>query len=226
MNAISPVPVEATLEMAVALLAQVFDSLPRSSAERALGRTALEAARAPVRMGGARPFDPDALEVTLAAIVRAVGIGPALRLADAHGGERIYIPRAANLQESHRLVGLLGLDAAFALARAFGGDRLKIPKCRRMADRRRREEIGRRYAGGDTARALAREFGMTEDSVYRVVRNRRHCPFVDVPAEPRVRQFETLDLFADDSPRTMHGPFLQQLDQRGDDGDAAHHHCA
>lgn len=63
----------------------------------------------------------------LAEIAEAAGPIAAVRLAQAKGGARVYIPREGRLADDHWLIQALGMDAARAIVARYGGDTLEIP---------------------------------------------------------------------------------------------------
>lgn len=90
-------------------------------------------------------------------------IGPeaTLRLIEAFGGTRLYVPKAPN--QGSRLAHAIGLDAARALATAWGRDTMLVPIARAWRVRVYR-------ARGDTYAAIARRLGIREDSVWKILR--------------------------------------------------------
>ncbi len=101
----------------------------------------------------------------------AQGLGPdaALRLADAYGGRRIYIPTPRRLAKRRKFVEALGTELAMWLARRCGGDRLHIPMGaapRRVA---RNRAILRAYDLGMSISEIAEGHGLTDRSVERIL---------------------------------------------------------
>ena len=170
------------LGTAVAELERALQALAPGSEPWHFARTALVAARlalgcprqaggeAALRalawQGGGKGLDP---------IVRLIGPGQALRLVEAYGGTRVFVPRAEHLGEAHPLARLLGLADALAVARAVGAALLKVPTCKAVFEEVRSAQMAYRHAHGETAAALAREFQMTEDSVYRLLARYREA---------------------------------------------------
>ena len=62
----------------------------------------------------------------LSIVVKAAGIESAVAMAEAFGGQRIYIPAKAG--DDHPLVRVGGRKAAQALINAFGGELVVFPK--------------------------------------------------------------------------------------------------
>jgi len=58
-------------------------------------------------------------------IQRLLGLRATLAVIDAHGGTRLYIPKA--LAIDHPLIGLVGVDAASRLVTEWGGEELEVP---------------------------------------------------------------------------------------------------
>ena len=53
---------------------------------------------------------PDTLPGMLSIVARIAGVDAALRLAEAHGGTRLYVPR--DVRPGHELARVLGVQAA------------------------------------------------------------------------------------------------------------------
>jgi hypothetical protein len=96
----------------------------------------------------------------LAWLTDLVGPAPLLRLIEAHGGTRLYIPKDPN--QGMPIARLLGLDQARALAQRCGGDFLKVPLARNWRVRLYR-------ARGDSYPAIARALGITESQVSKIL---------------------------------------------------------
>jgi len=101
-------------------------------------------------------------------IRECIGAAMASRLIVNFGGCRVYIPQPPRMCAHHALARLLGLGAAMQLARAFGGGAVKVPTGHWAVLNARNAVIRERYQAGETAAALAREFGLAEESVYRI----------------------------------------------------------
>ena len=80
-----------------------------------------------------------------------------LRLIEAHGGTRIYVPKAPS--DSSPLVASIGMAAAQALAGIRGGEDFKVPLARWWRARILK-------AGGASYPAIARALGVTERAVH------------------------------------------------------------
>ena len=100
-------------------------------------------------------------------IVSLIGERAALRLMEAWGGIRLHVPE--HITPGHILSRRIGFDAARKLAEAFGGTQIPVPRGAHAIRERRNEEIRRRYAAGESAAKIAREFKMTERWVYQIV---------------------------------------------------------
>jgi Mor family transcriptional regulator len=101
-------------------------------------------------------------------LVAAIGLPAALRLAEAFGGRRIYLPRPGHIVASHALPAAIGIDAANALCAQWPSTYAAVPFCadrvREMRDRavwRARAEL--------TVRELAEKFQTTERTIYRIL---------------------------------------------------------
>ena len=107
------------------------------------------------------------LPAVLREIAETCGLGAALSLLQAYGGQRIYVP--ARCPDGHRLVRLLGREAADALAAAFGPGPLDLPRHARAGYAARVAETHRLTAAGQSANQIAR----SQDVTRRTVFNRR-----------------------------------------------------
>lgn len=63
----------------------------------------------------------------LAQVAQAAGLEAAVRLAQARGGGRAYIPAPEALHDRHWLVLAVGMEAALAIASALGGNEVEVP---------------------------------------------------------------------------------------------------
>ena len=126
----------------------------------------VQVAREPAR-GGA-DLRPDSL---LGDLTLAIGIGAAARLAHACGGRRVYIPATPSARD--QMSRSIGLEAAVRLARLYGGERVMIPADPERALRRARIVAMRRH--GWSISAIARETGVSERYVYKVLAARKNA---------------------------------------------------
>ena len=92
----------------------------------------------------------------LAWIAEHLGAIGALKLIEAFGGVRIYVPRKPPARSP--LAHALGLADARRLAAAYGGDTIKVPLARAWRLRLYRD-VGMSYA------EIARKLGMTQEGV-------------------------------------------------------------
>jgi hypothetical protein len=101
-----------------------------------------------------------------------IGLAAALELVSKCGGTREYIPMPSELSgrdpAASRLARFIGIEAAQKLAAMRGGDRIDVPRCAGLLRQRRDLEIVRRLDAGETARSLAREFCLTERSIWTI----------------------------------------------------------
>lgn len=90
----------------------------------------------------------------------AIGAEALLRLIEAYGGTRLYIPQEPT--EDTLLAQVVGLRAARSLAKSLGWGTLKVPLARNWRVRLYRHR-------GDSYAAIARRLGMTESTVGKIL---------------------------------------------------------
>jgi hypothetical protein len=108
----------------------------------------------------------------LAWLVDLVGARPALRLIEARGGTRVYVPRTP--AEGSALVRDVGLAPAQALAAAYGGETITVPVARHWRVREYR-------AAGLSYAAIARKLGCHEDTVWRLLKSAGETSQLSLP---------------------------------------------
>lgn len=123
-------------------------------------------------MNSENPQDWDwtRLPRVLKEIAEVVGLPAADALSRRWGGQKLYIPK--NPKKDGELMQLLGTPAASALGHHFGGEVLTIPFGSEAWRALRHQEIQRRYKR-ESAAEIARDFGMHERSIHRIVRSGR-----------------------------------------------------
>ncbi|MFN3676183.1 MAG: hypothetical protein ACK4TC_09400 [Sphingomonas pseudosanguinis] len=92
-------------------------------------------------------------------LVELIGEAAFVRLAEAFGGTRLYIPN--KLTPDHEIVEAVGKDAAILLVERFAPDQLKVPLAREIRARHYR-------ARGWSNTRIARALGITERGVERL----------------------------------------------------------
>jgi len=113
------------------------------------------------------PALEELLPKDLAAIAQEVGVAEAIRLAEAFGGTRLYVPREERLHEAHPIVEAIGLPAARKLARAFKTETFELPLARAYLRRIKHRAMREAFASS-SASTVARRFNTTRRSVFRV----------------------------------------------------------
>lgn len=116
---------------------------------------------------------PDAISVealpeSLQEVAGLIGLPATMRIIERWGGTRLSVPVRAD-DAAHPLARVIGVPAMQQLSERMGGLTLNVPSCALARRRARDAEIRRRYAAGETAAALAREHGITERHVWRIV---------------------------------------------------------
>src|SRR5262249_45522523 len=95
-------------------------------------------------------------------LVEILGVPLALKFAERFGGRGLSLPQPERLKAESALAALLGFPAAQKLAFEWRGLEVMVPKCRDWMLARRNAEIRARHDGGQSMRALAEAFGLTE----------------------------------------------------------------
>ncbi len=93
-------------------------------------------------------------------LTNIIGADAALRMIEAHGGTRVYVPKDINQNSAARLA--LPLPEARRLGEAYGGEHILVPIARAWRVRMYR-------AAGMTYPAIARKLGITERAVGRIL---------------------------------------------------------
>lgn len=99
-------------------------------------------------------------------IIRAIGLGAAMKLVERFGGVRIYLPLPQNIGPENEVAAAIGVEAARKLAALWAQERPSIPLARRHLRTIVKDEI-RREKGTLTVPELARKFETTERNIYR-----------------------------------------------------------
>lgn len=99
----------------------------------------------------------------LRAIAELIGLPAALRLVEARGGRRLYVP--AGVAPEHALVQIVGEAAAAELCRAYAGECLEIPRAVGYATAVRNADIRQRRSQGVSQSTLAGEHRLTERQI-------------------------------------------------------------
>ena len=79
------------------------------------------------------------------------------------------------LKEGHReLARIIGIDNLFRLAREYGGTSVYIPSVDELNKIQKYISISEGIAEGVSAKKLARHYGVSESTVYKLARNREN----------------------------------------------------
>ncbi|WP_281545872.1 Mor transcription activator family protein [Grimontia sp. SpTr1] len=105
-------------------------------------------------------------------IAEVIGAAAAVRLGQAMGGARVYVPQT--LKPDHPLVLILGRETAEKLSYYYGGDTFDVPSkvlYRHVRDALIRDAYHSMPPGeGNRADILAREYGISRRHVMNIVR--------------------------------------------------------
>ncbi|WP_288582002.1 helix-turn-helix domain-containing protein [uncultured Methylobacterium sp.] len=104
------------------------------------------------------------LPPVLRTIADAAGVTAALKLAQAKGGTRIYVPH--RVTEGHWLTDLVGFAAAQEIARLYAGENIDIPLGMTGAAQNARRTAREALDAGASVAQAARAAGVTERTVY------------------------------------------------------------
>lgn len=107
-------------------------------------------------------------------LLRLLGPAGLIRLVEAHGGTRLYIPASP---ERGKLADELGIEIVSKLSRRFGPDYISVPLARELRARHYR-------AAGLSNADIARKLGLAESAVNRLFRRMENLP-VKGSGDPR-----------------------------------------
>lgn len=91
-------------------------------------------------------------------VARIIGLPATIKLAKAHGGRFVYVPKQVSLD--HPLCHLIGAQACAALVAEYGGERLDVAKCDRAAQALRNQLIREKRREASQS-DVAGQFGLT-----------------------------------------------------------------
>jgi len=111
-------------------------------------------------------IDESLLPPMLQELVRACGLRATMELVRHYGGVRIYVPE--RLDSSHPIVRVMGQRGARALSHIYARETISVPLATSALRETRRRRIRAEY-GRKSAAQLAREHGLTERSIWRIV---------------------------------------------------------
>lgn len=100
-------------------------------------------------------------------MAEVIGLEAALGVVRRFGGTRLWLPLV--LAEDHPLAREIGLAQAKRLSRHYCLEAISIPTCKGAFRAMRNRGICERYRAGETAAALAREYGLHERMIWKIV---------------------------------------------------------
>lgn len=103
-------------------------------------------------------------------MVTVIGLAAAVKLVEARGGQRIFVPR--KVPAGHWLAELLGLTKANQLAQHFnhqGGNHIDLPAAARLHQAQRNAMIAKMAAEKKSANEIAAAANITRRHVFRLV---------------------------------------------------------
>ncbi|GJD97737.1 Mor transcription activator family protein [Methylobacterium iners] len=107
------------------------------------------------------------LPPVLREIADVSNVAAALKLAQAKGGTRIYVPR--KISEGHWLAELLGMEAANAVRKLYGGENIDVPLGLSGALQSARRTARQALDDGASVSQAARAAGLTERTIYNLM---------------------------------------------------------
>ncbi|PWE52136.1 helix-turn-helix domain-containing protein [Metarhizobium album] len=133
------------------------------------------------------------LPALLVEIADVIGLPAALKLAEAKGGQQVFIPN--QVEPDHWLAQLLGLNDAQQLASYFthetGAKGIVVPKAEALRYGRRMELVKKLLAEGRSANDIAARANLTRRDVFRKkqqLRERQQLPQLDLFADKKIDQ--------------------------------------
>ena len=122
-------------------------------------------------------------------LLEVIGADALLKLIEARGGTRVYIP---DDPENSGMPGLIGAEAAQALTKHYGRGSITVPlaKAWRAAHYRRVEALSHA--------AIAMKLGMSEDAVQKLLRRSLAPPSTERPSQSGDRAPLQTELFPTD----------------------------
>jgi Mor family transcriptional regulator len=101
-------------------------------------------------------------------IAALIGLPGTLRLVEAYGGVRLYVPK--RIDAEHALAQLLGVESATQLAEVYGGElHFDIPRAVVATRAARDKSIRAERAAGSSHRALALQYRLSERQIRNVL---------------------------------------------------------
>jgi len=96
-----------------------------------------------------------------------IGLPATLTLVEHYGGIHVKVP--SRYFDTNELVRVVGHKATSLLVRRYGGTTLYIAKADGVLRALRNMEIAARFDGGARAHRLAREFGLSERQIWKIL---------------------------------------------------------
>lgn len=109
----------------------------------------------------------DDLPPRLAALAQRLGLAATLRLVEARGGTRVYVPETVN--EEHWLARLLGREAMAALVTLHGREFVDIDRGAGALRAARDRHIVARSRAGQSSMTLALQYHLTQRQVFNIL---------------------------------------------------------
>lgn len=105
------------------------------------------------------------LPASIDMIAETIGVRLALKIVEVYGGVEVSFPSRPH--DEHPVIVALGKDDGYAICKYMNGNTLSVPHCR--PPRSARADIARMEAEGRSDREIARQLGLTQRWVRKVL---------------------------------------------------------
>lgn len=118
------------------------------------------------------PAIRDALPALAREMIQVMGEEPTLKLIAELGGVFLVVPETKQRRSPRfeRLAEIVGTGAATAFVARWGGVEIQVPRCAGALRMLRNRSIVQGYSAGRRPGDLARQFGLTERHVFKILK--------------------------------------------------------
>ena len=100
-------------------------------------------------------------------LAEVVGLKTALKIVEARGGARLYVPKRPH--RAHWLSEVIGWDKLRDLSSIYGGEEIEVPTCATRSQRTLAREIATASAQGASVAELARRYRYSESGIRKLL---------------------------------------------------------